>query len=81
MSLVQYLQDEFLEENDSIPYFNLKAVARKGMDNDTNWSSFPMFRRIAGTGVKLGGDASSKVWESTRIKYNLLKIVPNNELT
>ena len=53
MSLVQYLQDEFLEENEDIrgevqispfhPLFQFEGSGCKGIDNYTNRSPFPMF--------------------------------------
>ena len=77
MSLVQYLQDEILEENDDIrgevqiapfhPLFQFEGSDSDGVDNYTNRSPYPMFHilrevEVAGAVQKLGGDAS-KVWE------------------
>ena len=88
MSLVQYLQDEFLEENEDIrgeiqiapfhPLFEFEGSGSEGIDNYTNRSPFPMFHilrevEVAGAVAKLGGDAS-KVWERN------VKLLENMEL-
>ena len=86
MSLVQYLQDEVLEENEDIrgevqiapfhPLFQFEGSEMQGVDNYTNRSPYPMFHilrevEVAGAVQKLGGDAS-KVWErNVRLLENM----------
>lgn len=76
MNLVEYLQDEFLEENEDLrgevqiapfhPLFQFEGSGSDGADNYTNRSPYPMFHvlrevEVAGAVQKLRGDAS-KVW-------------------
>jgi hypothetical protein len=77
MSLVQYLEEEVLDESDDLrgvvqiapfhPLFQFEGSGSDGVDNYTNRGPYPMFHilredEVAGAVQKLGGDAS-KVWE------------------
>ncbi|KAL7474637.1 hypothetical protein ACHAW6_000603 [Cyclotella cf. meneghiniana] len=77
MTLVQYLKEDVMEEND-----NLRGVfersGQSGVDNYTNRSPYPMFHILRENEVSkavgnLGGDAS-KVWE------NNVRLLENMEM-
>jgi hypothetical protein len=86
MSLVQYLEEEVIDENDDLrgevqiapfhPLFQFEGSGSDGVDNYTNRSPYPMFHilrevEVGGAVQKLGGDAS-KVWErNVRLLENM----------
>jgi hypothetical protein len=86
MTLVQYLEEDVVEENDDLrgvvqiapfhPMFQFEGSGPSGVDNYTNRSPYPMFHVLRENEVskavdKLGGDAS-KVWErNVRLLENM----------